>query len=452
MASEHASAMRPATDEGKKTPLRFNFTKTSVSAIKPPANGWSVVYDTKVRGLLVLTTARGVKTFYLARRRHGQYKRHRLGRWPDITIEYARKLADEVRADDAGNETQEVKQIALRMKWTMADLFNHYIPHAKRHKKSWESDQDQFDRYLKDRHGWTTKQLGTVTQEDIRLLHAAIGDDHGIYAANRLLALLSVMFKFASLPNVCRGVKRFTETERDRILTGEEFPRFMAAVLEEKNTTIRDYILISLFTGARRSNTMAMAWKDIDLAAAVWRIPETKSGEPVRVHLPEPALEVLRARKADNEAEEDPSTYVFPGRSGGHLQEAKAAWSAILDRAGIQNLHLHDLRRTAGSYAAATGASMLIIGKALGHKSTASTHVYARLSLDPVKGAMDKAVDAMITAANGKPPAPAAPAPAAPAAPTIDILGELERLAALKAAGVITDEELALLKARLLSK
>ena len=56
-----------------------------------------------------------------------------------------------------------------------------------------------------------------------------------------------------------------------------------------------------------------------------------------------------------------------------------------IDDVRIQNLRIHDLRRTLGSWQAKTGASMAIIGKSLNHKSQQTTAIYARLDLDPVR-------------------------------------------------------------------
>jgi integrase len=61
---------------------------------------------------------------------------------------------------------------------------------------------------------------------------------------------------------------------------------------------------------------------------------------------------------------------------------------------------MHDLRRTLGSWQAAAGASLPIIGKSLGHKSLRATQVYARLNLDPVRTSVNQAVSAMVLAAN----------------------------------------------------
>ena len=70
-------------------------------------------------------------------------------------------------------------------------------------------------------------------------------------------------------------------------------------------------------------------------------------------------------------------------------------WRKVLERAGIQNLRLHDIRRTLGSYQAISGASLQVIGKSLGHKSSTATEVYARMNLDPIKQSVDKAIDLM---------------------------------------------------------
>ncbi|NHX27617.1 tyrosine-type recombinase/integrase, partial [Escherichia coli] len=71
------------------------------------------------------------------------------------------------------------------------------------------------------------------------------------------------------------------------------------------------------------------------------------------------------------------------------------AWDRIRKDAGIEDIRIHDLRRTLGSYQAATGANGYIIGKSLGHKSQQSTAIYARLNLDPVRESVNKATDAM---------------------------------------------------------
>ena len=70
---------------------------------------------------------------------------------------------------------------------------------------------------------------------------------------------------------------------------------------------------------------------------------------------------------------------------------------------------VNELRRTLGSWQAATGASLSIIGRSLGHKNVATTAVYARLDLDPVRASVNTAADAIMPAANSHAPKKALP-------------------------------------------
>lgn len=72
-----------------------------------------------------------------------------------------------------------------------------------------------------------------------------------------------------------------------------------------------------------------------------------------------------------------------------------------MERAGIENLRLHDLRRTLGSYQAIAGASLYTIGKSLGHKSQASTAIYAQLTYVPIKESLQHGTDKMMSFVDG---------------------------------------------------
>jgi integrase len=142
-----------------------------------------------------------------------------------------------------------------------------------------------------------------------------------------------------------------------------------------------------------------MEWAELDLENAVWHIPatKTKNKRPTSISLCAPALAILRTRYEQRNG----SPYVFPSRQGGegHLMDPRKAWARITAAADVDDLHIHDLRRSQASWQAALGFSLAIIGKALGHADLKSTQVYSRLQLDPVKEAVSKASDAMLDAA-----------------------------------------------------
>jgi integrase len=135
-----------------------------------------------------------------------------------------------------------------------------------------------------------------------------------------------------------------------------------------------------------------MRWDQIDFDLHLWHIPITKNKESQTLPLTELAMRLLEDRHERRESDE----WVFPSNSvTGHVVEPKAGWRKFLDRTGLKDLRMHDLRRTLGSYMAMNNQSLQIIGKALGHKSTTATQIYSRLASDPIKQAMEVAQASM---------------------------------------------------------
>ena len=330
------------------------------------------------------------KTFYVLRKVRGKTERVYVGRFPDTTIEEARKRAGRINSQiDAGVNPNELKR-ERRAELTLAGLFDLYMErHARAHNRKPSNAQNNYRRYLSQ---WGGRKLSGITRGEVAALHAKLGTEIGHATANIAVTLLRALYNKAVVwelwagGNPTFGIKKFREVARERFLLPDEMPRFLEALREVKDETTRDFILLLLMTGARRGNVQAMQWEDVNLESALWRIPDTKIGEPHTVALSPEAIAVLSKRKESAKGD-----YVFPGPGKSkHLEEPKRAWVGVLERAGIKELRLHDLRRTHGSWMAASGASLPMIGKALGHKNVATTAIYARLNLDPVRAAVRK--------------------------------------------------------------
>ena len=368
-------------------------------------------YDDKQTGLALQLTASGRKTFQFRHwdKRLGRTVVVTLGKYPDCSLQEARKMAAG-KLVDLNNGIDVTDEIAaIRREVTLDELFELWLEHhAKPHKRSWPEDRRRYNLYFRKPFG--KKKLSWFSPVKVRQWHHKIttrqkqkgpkGETISPTTANRALALLSTIFNQAApdLPNPCRGVKKFREISRDRWLTPDELQRFWKALDDlQTNDLLRDYVLLSLFTGARRSNVLAMKWPDIDLAAKTWTIPadESKNADPMAIPLVGQAMEILTRRKKTAD-----SIFVLPSKKSktGHYVTPTKAWSSLLKRAGLVGVRLHDLRRTMGSYMAADGASLHLIGKALGHKHQATTQIYARLKLDPVRTAMERAASAMESA------------------------------------------------------
>lgn len=376
---------------------KFNFTIRSIEALsKPAVSKRAYYYDTKVRGLGLSITDKGSQTFFVYRKIEGRPERITLGRYPDLSIENARGEASKVNSQIAQGENPNREKNKLKSELTFNELFTRYIEqHAKAHKKTWQCDVDQYRWYLSSLH---KRKVSSIHKSDIEALHAKIGKEHGLYTANRMLALLSVVSNKAiswgwKHPNPTMGIKKFKEKSRERFLQGDELPRFFKALESEPNRAIADFVMVSLLTGARRANVLSMRWKDINLKEGTWNIVETKNGNSQLIPLSVDVVAILKSRFKAKKDE-----WVFPSLTSksGHLESPKNAWKRILKRAELEDLRLHDLRRTLGSWQAATGANSYIIGKSLGHKTQQATAIYARLNIDPVRASVERATSAMM--------------------------------------------------------
>jgi integrase len=106
------------------------------------------------------------------------------------------------------------------------------------------------------------------------------------------------------------------------------------------------YLQMLLLLGQRRTETVLMAWSDLDLEQGVWTVPPavTKSGRPHKIPLPAQAVAILRTHKRAAK-----SDLVFPGRRDAPM----TGWSKRLPAvykltaaAGMAPWSPHDLRRT----------------------------------------------------------------------------------------------------------
>ncbi len=387
---------------------KLNFTKTALGDLPTPLQGTrTCYYDTQTRGLHVVVTDTGRRTFYLRRKLNGKSERVLIGQFPDFTIEEARGKAGALNSAFAKGDNPADLRRAARAELTLRQLFEEYVErHAKPRTKTWPEMEANFRRYL---NPWESRKLSTISRSDVQKLHADLGSSKGHATANRVLELLRAIFNWGSSLELCAnanptaGTRKFRIKARDRFLQSDELPRLFLALAEEPNQTIRDYVVISLITGARKSNVLSMRWHEISFERATWTIPETKNGDAHTVPLVRVALEILKMRE---EQRSKGSDYVFPGSGRtGHLASPKTGWRRILERAGIRDLRIHDLRRSLGSWETITGASLVVIGKTLGHKDSSSTAIYARLSQDVERRAMETAVNTMLAKAGVLPEA-----------------------------------------------
>jgi integrase len=238
-------------------------------------------------------------------------------------------------------------------------------------------------------------------------LHALAKDVHAIHramrstpvAANRLLQVVSNLFVHAARagdwgkpnptldPITGRTIRKYHVKPRERWYTTDEASRIFQFAATEQDPWC-DFWPLLLLTGVRKSNLMQMRWEQLDLrdADALWAIPITKNQEPHVVPLSSEAVRILRNRKGRvlmgvGKCVGIPaSPWVFPMKDAAErcIADCDNAWVRVRGATGVTNARIHDIRRTAGSWATQAGAPSPSVGKFIGDKSANATAVYAR--------------------------------------------------------------------------
>lgn len=357
---------------------RIRFTRKVIDALPPcPADHGSkeIEYTSEEAppGLRLVVTKRGMKSWlfrYVMPRSSGPgIKRAiKIGVFPGIEPADACRLALELRGQIAqGIDPQEAKQVEER-EITLDQFFlNEYWPNA-RHLRSAADVESRWRLHLKPTFGHL--RFKELKAADIIRFHDAKKTELCAASANRLLQLLKRLLNVALMlefceRNPCRGIRLHAEQNiRTRTLAGSELKRFLAALEKEPNRVAADFFLLSLSTGARREECLQLTWSEVFLEENVWRLPaqRAKSGKSRVIPLNVIARQVLERRLA-----ESASSYVFPGKLAGHMVSPEKAWKRVLERAGIADLKIHDLRRSAATLILNEGGSMTQAGNLLGH-------------------------------------------------------------------------------------
>ncbi|MBN9395472.1 MAG: tyrosine-type recombinase/integrase [Candidatus Melainabacteria bacterium] len=298
---------------------------------------------------------------------------------------------------------------------TLQELFDHYREHhlEKRGKRVLDNENN-FKRWFAKKN-LAKKKANEFSHEDAGRLHSSMQETPG--SANRAVQLGRAMFNFgikthfiSRTDNPFAGVSLYRENERDRVLSDEEAAKLLTALeaipaVHNRERTLRDFILLSLLTGARKSNVMTMRWDEVDLKNGTWSIPaeKMKTQRAQVIPLGEFEKRVLAERKQlleESEEVERDCPWVFPGKgAAGHMVDPGNAWESLRKDLGMSDLWIHDLRRSLASSMANTGADVSVVRAALHHTDTRTTlKAYIRTSQQVQLQARQKAQEAWFDA------------------------------------------------------
>ena len=157
---------------------------------------------------------------------------------------------------------------------------------------------------------------------------------------------------------------------RDRRLAPGDYEKLKAALNKTRNPLIAPLVDLAIHTAMRRGEILALRWDQINWHQRTAYIADSKTGVPRTIPLLDKAVAVLSGLHRGGL-----NGLVFPLS----VEALKQAWGRARDRAGLGDLHFHDLRHEAISRLSEMGLTLPEIALVSGHKDPRMLFRYVNL-------------------------------------------------------------------------
>ena len=381
---------------------KIKFSAANLKKISLPASRRVIYYDENVKYLAAIASKNGI-AFYYIRKISGKTHFAKIGDFPAMTPADAQQIASGISARVSAGLTIFDDANLQEKNLTLNSAIQCYLNARLQRRgssRSLDISRRRFELHLP--KSIAEMEIKNIKRGQLQNLLYDVGKNIGHRTANLLLidikAAINYVIKneFYSGHNPASGVERFEDVQRSRYLQRDEMHRFFSELQKSESENFIDVVTLLIFTGKRLANVVGMRWEWIDFEENKLVIPRqnTKTHIEDVTALTDLAMQVLRRRFDAQKAAHCRSPFVFPSdkTAAGHETAPKKSWESLVNRAGVPDLRIHDLRRTLASWMAERGTSLYTIASALGHSGTGATPIYARLSINSKRAAIDSAV------------------------------------------------------------
>lgn len=351
----------------------MKLTKKTVENLPLPESGQVLIWDSEQKGFGLRLTPSG--RMYIIQGRVGRVSRRvSLGKHGVITLQEARKKAQrELSAMNEGVDPAIEKKRAVAYSLTLKELAQKYIKDRKDLKPSSQAD---IQKHIKTSFSaWADRPAVEVTRDKVatrfqelterskaqanqafRILRALLNYARAAYRPDDKPLMIENPVRILSDAKLWNRVKaRSGRIPTDKIGAAWNTLQKLRADQGQSiiGRTLADIITFLLLTGARWTEAANLTWEHVNLDGKYWHIPDPKNRNPVTLPLSQPAVDILRDRPQSG-------AFVFPGRSGGRVVDARSVLDKVSKAAGVR-ISAHDLRRT---FRAIAGECQLELWKA----------------------------------------------------------------------------------------
>lgn len=287
------------------------------------------------------------------------------------------------------------KELGVDPQRTFEEVMIEYLGDAKTSQKSFKTTQYRVKALLSHFAG---RIMNDLSGKDIREYSAARGKA-GLSSAtiNRELAALSAAINWCvvelewKLPNPVKGRTLKEPEGRVRWITRAEVDAICRIARKQRfGFMLEDFVRLAVNTGCRKEEMLGLEWRRVDFANRLIYLDgeHTKASKRRSIPLNEGALAALKGRMAER-AEHCPNTpWVFARKNGAKVADLSSGFDAAVEKAGIEDFTIHDLRHTCAAWLVTAGVPLIEIRDLLGHSTIQMTEKYAHLAPARVRNAV----------------------------------------------------------------
>ena len=164
-------------------------------------------------------------------------------------------------------------------------------------------------------------------------------------------------------------------------------------ILQNSAPHVRPLFLFLMLTGCRVSEAINLKWRDVDLEARWLVLRDTKNGTDRGVPIHRQLVEVLTG--LPSAATKQGPVFLtdrgnpYKDRNREEGGQCRSAWTLGCQRAGVEDLHQHDLRHTFATWGLIAGMSDRVKKEIMGHSSSEMSDRYAHVPLQEAIAAID---------------------------------------------------------------